>query len=250
MREFDIFSINQPSESNVLLNAEQLSFDVFLKDRLRQIDVMVSGITYYDTLSVENKMILDSCLTALETWRLIAVASGSVLTADIDGLIKTCYEKINAIVDIDANVSFEKYTILPSMDGGIALSQEKVNLLNMIYSGEGTSAFEITVSPVALSTGRPLGGGSSSMVIDSALEMLTPIFVFRPKNYIEIGTSMPETSKQTYTPSIETIVCSTVEIREFLKRSRLLSELDDLSLSSIDNANEATLEDIDYIILD
>ena len=250
MREFDIFSINRPSESDVLLNAERLSFDVFLKDRLGQIDVMVSGITYYDTFSAENKMILDGCLTALEAWRLIAGASGSVLTADIDGLIKTCYEKINAIVDIDTNVSFEKYTTLPNMDGGIALSQEKVNLLNMIYFGEGASAFEVTVSPVALSTGRPLGGGSSSMVIDDALEMLTHVFVFRPKNYIEIGTSTPETFKQTYTPSIETIVCSTVEIREFLKRSRLLSELDDLSLSSMDNTYETSLEDLDYIILD
>lgn len=110
------------------------SFDIYLRDRLTECDILISSLTLYDDgWSADSRMILESCLEKYLLYKVIAVQTGSELVSHIDEMIKTCYEKLRLKTHIGASAEFTE-NVWPHTDGSaMVLGAKKVKLKACTY---------------------------------------------------------------------------------------------------------------------
>ena len=68
-------------------------FDIYLKRRITECDLIVYSLPYRDGLTATNRIILESCIESYTLQKFVAMQFGSELVSHIDKMIKTCYEE-------------------------------------------------------------------------------------------------------------------------------------------------------------
>ena len=82
-------------------------FDIYLKRRITECDLIVYSLPYRDGLTATNRIILESCIESYTLQKFVAMQFGSELVSHIDKMIKTCYERLNWGTAISADAVFQ-----------------------------------------------------------------------------------------------------------------------------------------------
>ena len=143
-------------------------FDIFLNKRLTECDIIVSAIPYRDGLTIINRMVLECCLEAYLLQKLIAVQTGSELTAHIDEMIKTCYERLNWGIELSAAAEFSSTSYAEPEHTIIEIGTEPVTLFAETYE-KAISGLMLAVEPFRLTLKKYIGQGRSSIAQDAEL---------------------------------------------------------------------------------
>ena len=84
-------------------------FDIYLKRRITECDLIVYSLPYRDGLTATNRIILESCIESYTLQKFVAMQFGSELVSHIDKMIKTCYERLNWGTAISADAVFQRH---------------------------------------------------------------------------------------------------------------------------------------------
>lgn len=144
-------------------------FDIYLNERLTQCDIIVYSIPYRDGLTVMNRLALETCLESYMLQKLIAIQSGSILVSHIDKMIKTCLERLNNGVILDASAEFQVHYSLRTEAAAIELSAECLHAVAMVCASV-ENALDLTAGQVSAYVKRPFGRGESGIEIVSNVE--------------------------------------------------------------------------------
>lgn len=118
------------------------TFDVYLKKRLTEIDVTISQLVQRDTFSMYNWLNLLCSMNELEILKSIHVDVDTELNAELGNLLEIVHEKINAEMQLQANVDLYS-GVAAEMEAGMELFASEADPL--VYSfAEGDSALEIS----------------------------------------------------------------------------------------------------------
>lgn len=119
------------------------TFDVYLKKRLTEIDVTISQLVQRDTFSVYNWLNLLCSMNELEILKSIHVDVDTELDAELGNLLETVHEKINAEMQLQANVDLYS-GVVAEMETEMELFTSEVDPMALSFA-EGDSDLEISV---------------------------------------------------------------------------------------------------------
>lgn len=170
-------------------------FDIYLNNRLTECDILVYSIPYRDGLTAIHKLILESCIESYTLQKFVAVQTGSELVHHIDEMLKTCYERLNYVAELDVTATFQTHYSLYSDTAGIIVSAECVETLSNLFA-KAESAMQLTAQPVMAYTGKSGGNAESSLVINAALEKDIKNSLLTVAPVVKIETSVLGTNKR------------------------------------------------------
>lgn len=170
-------------------------FDIYLNNRLTECDILVYSIPYRDGLTAIHKLILESCIESYTLQKFVAVQTGSELVHHIDEMLKTCYERLNYVTELDVTATFQTHYSLYSDTAGIIVSAECVETLSNLFA-KAESAMQLTAQPVMAYTGKSGGNAESSLVINAALEKDIKNSLLTVAPVVKIETSVLGTNKR------------------------------------------------------
>lgn len=179
-------------------------FDIFLNKRLTECDIIVSAIPYRDGLTIIDRIILECCLETYLLQKFIAVQSDSELTAHIDEMIKTCYEKLNFGIELSADAEFSSTSYIQPIHSEIELSADPVKLFAETYE-QVTSDIELAVDPFKPTLKKYLGGGSSTIEQDVELRKIIKRCMERFENGLSIGAIVEGTIEHNFEHAVSAI---------------------------------------------
>jgi hypothetical protein len=145
-------------------------FDVYLNRRVTECDLFINSLQYRDTLSVYDRLIINSVLQSYLLQKFIAVRTGSVLTAHIDEMIKRCYELLRAGVKLDAEASFSAVKPADIEASTIELSTEDVSLLAQSFT-DAEDAIILAAEPLLVSLAHSFSEMRSGIVLSAEAEL-------------------------------------------------------------------------------
>lgn len=70
-------------------------FDIFVRRRLHECDLIVTSLTYRDGISVANRLLLESCIKEYTLVKAVAAETDIELATHIDQMLKTAYIILN-----------------------------------------------------------------------------------------------------------------------------------------------------------
>jgi len=171
-------------------------FDIYLRRRLKECDLMVYSLPFRDGLTATNRIILESCVEACVMYKFIAVQTGSELVSQIDKILKTCYELLNERLIIGVDAEFQThYSIYPQASAIEIYNTPDIPLLGNMFMG-AESVIEIGASPLLVSIGKSPGVGSSALELSVDLQDTLKQSLFRVRNDIALGTEVTQTNSQ------------------------------------------------------
>lgn len=170
-------------------------FDIYLNNRLTECDILVYSIPYRDGLTAIHKLILESCIESYTLQKFVAMQTGSELVHHIDEMLKTCYERLNYVTELDVTATFQTHYSLYSDTAGIIVSAECVETLSNLFA-KAESAMQLTAQPVMAYTGKSGGSAESSLVINAALEKDIKNSLLTVAPVVKIETSVLGTNKR------------------------------------------------------
>lgn len=146
-------------------------FDLHLRNRLTECDIIVYSIPYRDGLTAMNRVILGSCLENYKLQKFIALQTGSSLITHIDEMIKTCYERLGLNANIAADVGFETHYALCPQGQGVALCAQNAKLLASAFI-QAQGALGIGAAALSVSVGKSIGGGETAILPEAQIRTL------------------------------------------------------------------------------
>lgn len=221
-------------------------FDIYLKRRITECDLIVYSLPYRDGLTATNRIILESCLESYTLQKFVAMQLGSELVSHIDKMIKTCYERLNWGTAIDVNAAFQTlYTMNPE-SSIVELAVEDIPALETMFAeAESRTAIEIAAlvlgTELHFSFGRAYGGMAFGAKVSGEHMQKYEIV----ENNLRILADVTESIRQ-FVGTEGSTVDLTVNASTILKRHRLLAEMDADELSEYD---DMTLDEVDFVIL-
>ena len=169
-------------------------FDIYLRRRVIECDLMVLSLPFRDGITATNRLILESCIKAYELHKFVAIQTGSELVSHIDEMLKTCYEMLGLDTKLDICAEFQThYSVYPEKSI-IEISQSDINALTTMFT-DAKSAMLIGASPLMASIGKPLGFGSSAMTVDAQMIDALKQSVLRLNTEVKFGANVSGTNE-------------------------------------------------------
>lgn len=219
------------------------TFDVYLKKRLTEIDVIISQLAQRDIFSLYDYLYFICYLSELELLKTISIESGLTLNIFISDLEKKVYEYINNKICLITKTSLScQITANGSM--GIILSVDKVKAIKNDFINS-KSVLEISVEPLDYYIAHLFD------TVDFDIIMFTNQLEFLKKDFEKNNLEMYLFAKMTEIligiiyPSESTMILS-CEASTGMKHYRFVSEMDDFTVSEFDNMN---LHELDFITI-
>lgn len=141
-------------------------FDIFLHRHLTECDLIIQSIPFRDGITVTDRMILDACLQGCKLMRIAAARSGMDITARLDRMIKTCYEKLGVSFTMDASVDLRALSILSPGIEPIEFSIENLGTLSTLLNRVETGMV-MSVEPLVTKISKSLGRMNAPIVLDA-----------------------------------------------------------------------------------
>lgn len=137
------------------------TFDVYLKKRLTEIDVIISQLVQRDAFSMYDWLYLDCSMSDIQILKNLTPEATMFLDAQLDNFLELVHEKAENELNIDVDISLLNQ-ILASGETEMILSAEEMNLLEKSFFG-GESVLEISVDPLDFSIAHSFGKVSFDM---------------------------------------------------------------------------------------
>lgn len=144
-------------------------YDIFLKRRLHEAEIIVYSLPYHDGVSATHKVVLQAIVTYFEMQKIFAVANQSMLVSDIDRIISVAKEMIDSEVCIDGDVDLLiNYHNEQLEESGVVVDSAPLLMLSRSLMAL-ESQFGIYVSNPETYTTLRLGNGDSLISILSEI---------------------------------------------------------------------------------
>ena len=143
-------------------------FDIYLKSRLTECDIIVYSIPLRDGLTVVDRLILESLIRSYTLQKFVAIQTGSELVSHIDEMLKTCYERLNAGTKLNVDAQFQVHYAAQLPDAGMVLSAEALGHMATVFE-RAENAMLIEAAPLRVAIGKSVGSGSSALAFDSGV---------------------------------------------------------------------------------
>lgn len=142
-------------------------FDIYLKRRITECDLIVYSLPYRDGLTATNRIILESCIESYTLQKFVAMQFGSELVSHIDKMIKTCYERLNWGTAISADAVFQTHYIMNPEAGAVELAVEDIPALETMFA-EAESCMVLNAAPLLANIAKSLGHGHTAIALTVA----------------------------------------------------------------------------------
>ena len=143
-------------------------FDIYLKRRITECDLIVYSLPYRDGLTATNRIILESCIESYTLQKFVAMQFGSELVSHIDKMIKTCYERLNWGTAISADAVFQTHYIMNPEASAVELAVEDIPALETMFA-EAESCMILNAAPLLANIAKSLGHGHTAIAFDGGV---------------------------------------------------------------------------------
>lgn len=179
-------------------------FDIYLRRRLTECNIIVYSIPFRDGLTIYNRMALESCLTHLVLQKFIAAQTGSALEAQIDELLGTVYERLHCGASLDASVEFATHYTIDPVNAGVALKTEDVKLLASAFT-RGLNDLQLALAPVDASVSKSTGRGAFGMEMTQTVRGIFKYGMERFHGRVPVRAAVEEMAKQSFEAYAHTV---------------------------------------------
>lgn len=143
-------------------------FDIYLRNRLTECDLLVYSIPYRDGISATNQLILEAALSGC-LLRMDAVAQTRLeVTSHINKLIKTCLEQLNMNTRLGTNADFKLRSILYPDTSQIIINTQTLRALAQVF-GEAENNLVLSAQPLTTQILSSIGRGKLPLPINSSI---------------------------------------------------------------------------------
>lgn len=104
------------------------TFDVYLKNRLHEIDVIITQLVQRDTLTMYNILYLYCEIAEVNMLKSLKINSDMELQAKIEQILETVYEKLDSISYLDCDIDMTE-KVLTGGSTGMTLSVEEFSAI-------------------------------------------------------------------------------------------------------------------------
>ena len=188
-------------------------YDVYLKDRLTEGELILSSLPFRKLTSGESAMILDIALGYFYLQKMISVYTETELDAKIDRMIRILYTKIENAASIHAEADMVVDYLVGTEGGHLGISTAEMEMLVQRFC-QVQDRMGITADPVELGLKYYMGGTSSEFAIKAACEAMVRRMAACINHDVGLDAVLDGTEKQDFL---------TVE-----HRSGIVVEVDDL----------------------
>lgn len=144
-------------------------FDIYLKRSVVACDLMVLSLPFRDGMTVDNRVILETCIEAYSLCKFVAAQTGSELSSHIDEMLKTCYEMLQTGYGIDADAQFKvHYSVYPE-GSALEMSNSDISALTSMFM-EANHAIGIHADNVMARIGKSIGSGQTAVALDPEVQ--------------------------------------------------------------------------------
>ena len=131
------------------------TYDVYLKKRLTEIDVIITQLVQRDSFSMYDWLYMYCTMGDLEIRKNLNVDSEMFLDAQISNILEKVHEKILNAMHLDIDVDLLN-GVLASGKTEMELSASEIDVLEKSFTG-GNSVLEISVDPLDYSIAHSFG---------------------------------------------------------------------------------------------
>lgn len=168
-------------------------FDVYLEDRLKQLDIEIQYLSQRDTFSVFNRLYITCAMNQIEILKTIYPESAVYIESKLTKLIETVYNEFSNTIYLKAEVDFESKVETSGITKEIEIALSNEGLTEEVFT-QASDRLELTVALLDYFTARVLG---------------------EPNFEIEMGAIVTGTFKQCY-EQVNFVANLVVDIRETL----------------------------------
>lgn len=141
-------------------------FDIYLRNRLVECDLLVYSIPYRDGISAANRLILEAALNGYLLHMAVATQMGLEVASHIDKMIKLCLEKLSMGVGLGASVDFKAHSTLATEASPIIIDTPAINALERVFN-EMDDGLVLAVQPLVTQISASTGRGDFPLLVDS-----------------------------------------------------------------------------------
>lgn len=141
-------------------------FDIYLRNRLVECDLLVYSIPYRDGITVADRLILEAALNGYLLHMAVATQMRLEVASHIDKMIKLCLEKLNMKVGLGVSADFKTYSALYPNGSPIVISAPTISTLEQVFN-EVESGLVLAVQPLVTQVSSSTGSGWFSLQADS-----------------------------------------------------------------------------------
>ena len=109
-------------------------FDIYLRKRVHECDLIVLSLPFRDGLTVTNRMILESCVKSYLLYEFAAVQSGVDIASHIDEMLKICYEMLSFGTHIGISAEFQTHYSFYPNENIIELGSSDIPMLATMFT--------------------------------------------------------------------------------------------------------------------
>lgn len=172
-------------------------FDIYLKRRITECDLIVYSLPYRDGLTATNRIILESCLESYTLQKFVAMQLGSELVSHIDKMIKTCYERLNWGTTINANAVFQTHYTMNPGASVVELAVEDIPALETMFA-EAESRMVLNAAPLLANVAKSLGYGQTAIAFDGGVRDTLKWGLMSPKDRVILDAAVSGTQAIDY----------------------------------------------------
>lgn len=183
-------------------------FDIYLKRRITECDLIVYSLPYRDGLTATNRVILESCLESYTLQKFVAMQLGSELVSHIDKMIKTCYERLNWKTAINANAVFQTHYIMNPKPSVVELAVEDIPALETMFA-EAESRMVLNAAPLLANVAKSLGYGQTAIAFDGGVRDTLKWGLMSPRNRVILDAAISGTQAVDYLKADAPVVFGT-----------------------------------------
>ena len=134
-------------------------FDIDLRRRLTECDLLVYSIPYRDGISVTSRLVLETLLNGYILYQFAAAQIGTEVNANIDQMIKRCLEKSSLATGLDASASFEAQAKLYLENTPVVIDTPVIDILEQVFN-EMENRLVLASESLAIQAASSTGRGS------------------------------------------------------------------------------------------
>lgn len=141
-------------------------FDIYLRDRVHQCDLIVYSLPYRASLSAEHRLILESCVREYKLQKFLAIKTGSEIVSHIDRMLKTCMERLNDGAIVGSQASFTEISSPGRGENNIVVGADDFELYAQPVI-DAANALLLAVQPLAVYPAKPVGNAENAIEMNA-----------------------------------------------------------------------------------
>ena len=133
-------------------------FDIYLRRRLTECDLLVYSIPYRDGISVTSRLVLETLLSGYILYKFAAAQTGTEMNAHINQMMKLCLEKLSLGTELSVSASFESQAKLYLENTPVVIDTPTIDTLEQVLN-EMESKLVLAAEPLAIQAASSTGRG-------------------------------------------------------------------------------------------